>query len=526
MPTFNLVNEKWISCILEDRSVVELSLEEVLVRSHQVCEISHPSPLVVTGLHRLLLAVLHRNFGPSGINEWKDIWNQGRWDEKTLRDYFSMWHRRFDLFDPQRPFYQVPAMEDTKTHPIQKLVMEAASGNNATLFDHNFSARPMAFSPAQAVRYLGATQGYSIGFGKSNPFYFQDSPLVRGYTVFVIGNNLFESLALNLLAYSPERPIPHQGEDLPTWEQDSLPEPNPNGSPVRGYLDYLTWQSRRIHLFPEGDPTQIRYCQIQQNLKLPSPPPPDPFKCYRKEENLVPMFIRPEKALWRDSHTLFQAADPSRLRPEVFNWLARLRRNDEIGAQRSYRFSVTGLAMERGKAANVILQRHERLPLPLVYLENKDLLDKLYEAIHLAEEVERILVGSIWRLARLVMAPDSEGGGRQPDPREVNRLRQSLTPSRIYWSQLDTPFRRFLIDLADDCIQEEQDEVVYGSRALPEWFRTLREAATHAFEVTTLGLQHSARTLKAIAKAEIQFQGKLAGIKKQFHMEVTHGSGQ
>jgi hypothetical protein len=52
--------------------------------------------------------------------------------------------------------------------------------------------------------------------------------------------HLWETLALNLIPYNPERPIPRSGPDVPVWEIDSLPEPNPSGNHISGYLSYLT----------------------------------------------------------------------------------------------------------------------------------------------------------------------------------------------------------------------------------------------------------------------------------------------
>ncbi|HZO26033.1 MAG TPA: type I-E CRISPR-associated protein Cse1/CasA, partial [Chloroflexota bacterium] len=44
-----------------------------------------------------------------------------------------------DLFDAERPFYQVTQMDDNpQVHPPARLAEERAQGNNATLFDHNF----------------------------------------------------------------------------------------------------------------------------------------------------------------------------------------------------------------------------------------------------------------------------------------------------------------------------------------------------------------------------------------------------
>ena len=372
-PSFNLVDEPWIPCLFANGDTDELCLYDTLVRAHGIREIFDSSPLVVAALHRLLLAILHRNFGPASLTDWKKLWERGCWDEVALRGYFNRWRHSFDLFHPKRPFYQAPEMKNDEEQPIQKhpihlLALEASAGNNPTLFDHSLSTTPATFTPARAARYLLARQGYSIGFGKSNPFYFKDSPLIRGYSILILGDSLWETLALNLVAYNKERPIPHSGEDLPVWEKEPPPEPNKKGNPILGYVDYLTWQSRRIHLFPEDNPLVVRWCQVQQNLILPEPPPLDPFKSYipDREGGWRPRGIVLEKAIWRDSHSLFQVADQSQragsLRSAGKNRV--LRKAGEIAAQETYGFLSVGMTTDIGKAANILLWRQERLPCP------------------------------------------------------------------------------------------------------------------------------------------------------------------
>ena len=198
--SFNLVDEKWMPCIMTNGSSCELSMLETLSKAHEIKEIFDPSPLVTAALHRLLLAILHRNFGPLSLANWIELWNQGKWDRNKLSAYFSNWHHRFDLFDEERPFYQTCEIKRAEKHPALLLAIETSSGNNATLFDHNNDLAPVALSPAEAARYLIARQAYSIGFGKSSPFYFSDSPLIRGMMVMALGDTLFETAALNLLA--------------------------------------------------------------------------------------------------------------------------------------------------------------------------------------------------------------------------------------------------------------------------------------------------------------------------------------
>jgi len=538
-PSFNLVDEPWIPCLFADGDTDELCLYDALARAHEIREIFDSSPLVVTALHRLLLAILHRNFGPESLIDWKKLWQRGCWDEVALCGYFNRWRHRFDLFHPEWPFYQVPEMKNDEKQPIQKhpvhlLALEASAGNNPTLFDHSFSTSPANFTPAYAARYLLARQGYSIGFGKSNPFYFKDSPLIRGVSVLTLGDSLWETLALNMVAYNAERPIPRSGEDLPAWEKETLPEPNGTGNPIRGYVDYLTWQSRRVHLFPEGNPAVVRWCQVQQNLMLPEPHPLDPFKSHvpDKEKGWRPRGIVPERAVWRDSHTLFQAADQS-LRPEVFDWACRiwkLRESGEISAKATYGFLAVGIATDIGKAANITLWRQERLPLPLVYLEDEKLLGRLKDALDCAENVNRVL-GLHLRLVALTISDSKADPERhlrdigiaifKPEigkrlsgalfSTEVKNTLKSWAPDRLYFSQLEAPFRRLLVELPEDRDTDEDGNIEYGRNQLPQWGQVLRQAAIDAFNTIATGLGGSPRALKAVALVESRFKAALAG---------------
>jgi len=71
MFSFNLIDEKWIPCLMiPDGKKEELSIKETLFRSQVIKEICDSSPLVTVALHRLLLAMLHRNYGPANEEEW------------------------------------------------------------------------------------------------------------------------------------------------------------------------------------------------------------------------------------------------------------------------------------------------------------------------------------------------------------------------------------------------------------------------------------------------------------------------
>jgi CRISPR system Cascade subunit CasA len=529
MPHFNLVDEPWIQCVMAaDNRGRELSLREVLAQAPAIREIYDPSPLVTVSLHRLLLAVLHRNFGPANTEAWVALWRRGAWAMERLDAYFSAWRHRFDLFDAERPFYQVPYMEDTDSHDMAFLALELVAGNSPLLFDHriyhNAPGSARTTSPAQAARLLLVRQGYSIGFGKSKPFYFVDGHLTRGYTVLATGATLFETLVLNLMPYNEERPIAQTGigKDLPHWEQETPAVPERAGTMPLGYLDYLTWQSRRIHLIPNAEGTQVIGCQLRQNLVLTADVI-DPFKSYRLDEKRGrwPRSLQPQRAIWRDSHSLLaeSEADPD-AQPRVFRWLGvigSLREQGKILARERYAFSVFGLATEEGQAANLILWRQERLPLPLDYLSQPDLLAKLDVALQVTEAVAGVIRQAVNHVARLLLAPECDRpDARQPDREAVDALARSFEAEQRYWAGLDVPMRQLLVSLATDRQWEDGDQWVYGEVALPGWVREVRAVASRVFEAIMRSLDTSARSLKAVASASGDFHRRLGVVAKEF----------
>ena len=111
MPGFNLVDDGWIPCAgLRTDRWEELGLRDALVKAHLVREVVSPSPLASVAIHRLMLAVLHRVFGPSSASRWAELWAAGAWDSAALDAYFDRWRGRFDLFDPVHPFYQTAGL--------------------------------------------------------------------------------------------------------------------------------------------------------------------------------------------------------------------------------------------------------------------------------------------------------------------------------------------------------------------------------------------------------------------------------
>ena len=140
-PTFDLIDEPWIGAVDSDGLLQEHSLRELLVRAHELSGLYDDSPLVVAALLRMILALLHRvHDGPRSRGEWQTLWQARQFDASRLDAYFDEWRDRFDLFDREHPFYQMPT-EVGQLNPVSTLVPEDARGVNATLFDHQTRVR-------------------------------------------------------------------------------------------------------------------------------------------------------------------------------------------------------------------------------------------------------------------------------------------------------------------------------------------------------------------------------------------------
>ena len=118
--SFNLVDEPWLPVVPLGGAAAEWSLRETLARAHEVREMVDPSPLATVALHRLLLAVVHRGFGPASRTAWHALWSAGRLDPARLDATLDAARPRFDLFDPVHPFYQSTSPSLARASPISR----------------------------------------------------------------------------------------------------------------------------------------------------------------------------------------------------------------------------------------------------------------------------------------------------------------------------------------------------------------------------------------------------------------------
>ena len=486
--SFNLVTENWIPCINRSGDIVELSLLDVLVKAHQLQEIFDESPLVTASLHRLLLAVLHRVFGPANKRGWYTLWEKTEWPEEPLRAYLAQWEHRFDLFDPDYPFYQKFDERLAEKSPWESFCLVHSSKNNPALFKHQSINSYRALSPAEAARGLVATQAFRTG-GLGPIGSFVDGPCARGIVFLVQGDNLFETLALKLFRYPiPDNIMLCDANDKPFWEMD---DPFSARTVPLGYLDYLTWPMNSVKLNPEfsiDGSLEVKTFYIAPAMRLDGAVYNPHYWYTKSTKGPREKRFQEDSTLWRDSASLLSTAinrtGYEGQAPYVLSWLAGLVDDGYLDSAQTYQLMALGMATNRDK---VIFYRQERLPLPLAYLKNHALVEQLDDALVYAGRVYSSKVASVanpkkkysgglnaalWKLAQLILSPQADQeGGREPDPADIKKLQQHWGTARMYWGALEEPFWRLVADLP------AQDEA-----ALYVWYEALRKAAEESLE--------------------------------------------
>ncbi|WP_273380054.1 type I-E CRISPR-associated protein Cse1/CasA [Symbiobacterium thermophilum] len=519
MPRFSLWEDPWIPVIRLSGHPDRLSLRQALAEAHVVREVCDPSPLVVVAIHRLLMALIYRVYRPVTRADWAALWNAGRFDPGPLDGYGAFWMDRFELFHPERPFYQVPFIDGEKVHPISALVLEAASGNNPTLFDHGRVEGGVALPPDRAACHLLAHQLFALGGGVSKPFNRMDAPLTKGLVVEALDANLFRTLLLNTIPLDDwEHLIPPREEDAPFWEVDDPAEPVREGTPVMGPLHYLTWQSRQLHLCIDQESGLVTGCQIRQRYALPKDGLRlDPGKVYQQspKEGFVPFKLNKERAVWQYTHVLLQTSEQDYARPYLTNWLAtmhRFRSRYGIAFPSRVILAVTGLTTDPQKAAKVELWRRERLPLPMTILDQPELMAEVEEMLAEARRVEGLLSRTaqalVWASAERKALGDAvtyTWTGKLPPGKKLDQVKglaRSLGMVARYWPQLEEPFRRSIEDLA----------VKSAGEVRSAWREAVMMAARDAFRSGRDGLLHTEASFEVLTCVGSAFHGKLSRI--------------
>lgn len=452
--TFNLATDRWIPCTMKDGTSAELSLVQVFSVSDDIIDIVDPNPLVKVSITRLLLAIVHRCIQTVGFVDLDRVWNQNEWASEKMIDYLDRWKDRFDIFDTNRPFFQISGFAGEPT-TISKLAFEMASGNNPTLFDHSIDERPKSVSPATAARLLLYNQTFNLSAGKSMTGHTKDALISRCAVVIIKGRNLTETLKLNLIPYDPSRPMMSLGSnigspggsDLPLWERDD--EVAGTSRYANGYLDVLTWPSRCIRLVPEesGGRLFVSKAYFSQGVHLLDDNIHDPMVPYllnQEENSTYGMRLSNDKAVWRSLDSLLMAGKTSHTSYNVTK-LHELVQNGIISIGvigENIDLFVSGLISPgQAKIENWI---SSTIPIPYKLLKEKTVREMALKGLDAANNAAHIL-----RLSSFVFASEliKKGKEGKADPQLVNDFLKASNVIQDYWASMELPYLQLMNDL-------------------------------------------------------------------------------
>ena len=269
---FNLIDEPWIRVMDSNCNVSEVSLKDAILNAHNYKSLSGELPTQDIAVMRLMLAVLHTVYSRAdengnespleddedeSLDRWQALWKKGHFSEKAIGDYFDEWHECFWLFHPERPFAQVAGLNIGTDYDAPKLNGEISESSNKVRFFSMYSENEKSsLTYPQATRWLLYLNAYDdtsskpTKEGKAKAGGSLPSPgvgwLGKLGLIYITGNNLFETLMLNLIMVNED--IVQKSQN-PLWEQEKVSDAERTEIALPSDLAALyTLQSRRIFL--------------------------------------------------------------------------------------------------------------------------------------------------------------------------------------------------------------------------------------------------------------------------------------
>lgn len=349
---YNLIDEPWIRVTDKNCNIIEVSLKDAIINAHEYKALKGELPTQDVAVMRLILAVIHTvisRYDEDGeknlldddedeaLERWKSWWDNGRFPEKSVSDYLDEWHERFWLFHPERPFFQVGGLHIGTDYGSPKLNGEISeSGNKVRLFSSYSGNKKNSLTYSQSARWLLYLNAYDdtsakpskegkIKAGGSLP-----SPgagwLGKLGLIYLTGNNLFETLMLNLVLINEDKV---QYDQKPIWECEKVSDAERVQISIPDNLAQLyTLQSRRILLNRKGNEV-ISYKLLGGDFFDKENAFFEPMTVWRVPKNdknmnepVTPKRHDSSKQMWREFSVIYndEKTEDKNRRSGVVNW--------------------------------------------------------------------------------------------------------------------------------------------------------------------------------------------------------------
>ena len=231
---FNLLDEPWIRVTRLDGAPDEVSLLALFQEATDIAGIHGEIASQDTAVLRLLLAICHRTMdGPEDLDTWRDYWEEPERLGRDASAYLERYRERFDLRDPDRPFFQVAGIHAAsgKLWGLKSLIADVP--NNNPLFTTRIAEGLESIGWAEAARWLVHVHAFdpagirSGAVGDPLAKKGRSFPIGTGWagqigTVTVMGENLERTLLLNAVVCGELDGLNgvDPASDLAPWERE------------------------------------------------------------------------------------------------------------------------------------------------------------------------------------------------------------------------------------------------------------------------------------------------------------------
>ena len=488
--SFNLLDEPWIRVTRLDGAPDEVSLLSLFREATDIAGIHGEIASQDTAVLRLLLAICHRAMdGPEDLDVWEEYWRDPGSLGRDAVDHLERHRERFDLRDPDRPFFQVAGIRAAsgKLWGLKSLIADVP--NNNPLFTTRIAEGLESIGWAEAARWLVHVHAFDPAGIRSgavgDPLAKQGRsfPIGTGWagqigTVTVMGENLERTLLLNTVVCGELDGLNgvDPASDLAPWER----EPDgPARAPAReplGPVDCYTWQTRRVLLHGDDDGVTGLFLgngdrATPQNRFLVEPMTAwrysEPQSRKLKAPVYMPCKLSKDRAFWRGLSTLVaQLSPPITVKgagevtpyrsPGVVSFYRGLMYHEIVPASGLIPLHAVGI--EYGPQESTVAELvDDVLSLPAGLLGQKN--ERLLAVVRDAMGKTRQVADALWGLARDL---DRARGGSPDTGKDAGRR-----AAAAFYQVIDEHFPRWLASLD----QEDPD------RAHARWRELLRSEA-------------------------------------------------
>lgn len=454
VPAFNLWSEPWIDLELVAGGRARVGIADALLRAHELRAIVDPSPLVIAGTHRLLVAILQAIYDPQRPGDLARLRSQGCFPPAGLDSFGEHYAERFGLFSVEAPFMQSAdlPLRPQKGDDLKSVSQLTVETSRSTALDHYRHGRALdeQFCPACAARGLLCIPAFASAGGRGI------RPSINGVPpVYVLpgGVTLFESLWASLLLPDYQPAVRSREEDRPWWVREPVVRRGQEVFGV-GYLQSLTFAARRVRLHPQRIEGTCSRCgeasewgvrtmifEAGEHRSKEAPFWQDPFAAYRAgkaDKGPIPVRPRAGVVLWREYASLFLArqkdtAAALTMRPLVLDQISDL--TGPMGAgDATSAFRCVGLRTDM--KAKVFEWVDAGFDVPSAMLGDEDAALHVGRALDFAGECDHVIS----------FAFRQHFGGSSKKSERNRRLKEQMLSA--YWGSLAAPFRDFTLALA------------------------------------------------------------------------------